>query len=266
MRWWESIQSWWRSRAVPEARGEGAPANPRVIVKRDWKTLELRFKAGTAQSRMSRWAPDRLMVDYTRTMLGALLLVPRPATVGMVGLGGGSQAKFLHRHLRDARLLVFENDPGVLALRGHFRIPKDDARLEVRLADAARELSAHREAFDLLLVDGYDVDGIPEALSTQRFYADCRASLRVGGAMAVNLYDTAHAEHLHRIRIAFGASNVHVVDEPRQSNRVAFAWVPPLAVAETPALAHEGLLELRHVFAGLCGGPFEARRAARDEF
>ena len=264
MRVWESIQTWWRSRAAaPAPGGVGASPTSRVIIKRDWRTLELRFKAGTAQSRMSRWAPDRLVVDYTRTMLGALLLVPRPTTVGMVGLGGGSQAKFLHRHLRDARLIVFENDPGVLALRDDFRIPKDDVRLEVRLADAARELPAHREAFDLLLVDGYDVDGIPEVLSTQRFYVDCRDSLRAGGAMAVNLYDTAH---VHRIRIAFGAANVRVVEESKQSNRVAFAWVPPLAVAETPALAKVGLAELHDVFEGLRGGPFDARRPGRDEF
>ena len=252
MRLRESIQAWWRSRAGSdkagdEGRADGAASSPRLIVKRDWRTLELRFKAGTAQSRMSRWAPDRLVVDYTRTMLGALLLVPRPTTVGMVGLGGGSQAKFLHRHLRDARLVVFENDPGVLALRDAFRVPADDERLDVRLADAARELPAHRAAFDLLLVDGYDVDGIPAALSTQRFYADCRASLRSGGAMAVNLYDTAHAEHLHRIRIAFGADNVHVAEELRQSNRVAFAWVPPLTAAGTPALAPAGLAELREL-------------------
>lgn len=242
---WKAIQAWW---SPPRAASE------RVVVQGTWRSKELRFKAGTAQSRMSRWQPDRLVVDYTRTMLGALLLAPNPAVIGMVGLGGGSQAKFLYRHLPGATLVVFENDPEVLAQRRAFRIPDDDAHLEVRLADAARELPACREAFDLLLVDGYDVDGIPAALSTQRFYSDCRASLRVGGALAVNLYDTAHAEHLHRLRIAFGTENVRVVEEPRQSNRVAFAWVPPLRQqGRPPALAAAGQRELQAVFERLRG-------------
>jgi len=235
-------------------RHAGVAVPARLIVQADWRTAELRFKSGTAQSRMSRWAPDRLVVDYTRTMLGALLLVPDPRSIGMVGLGGGSQAKFLHRHLRGARLEVFENDADVLALRRRFRIPDDDARLAVRHADAAPALRGRVAAYDLLLVDGYDVHGIPEALSTQRFYTDCRASLRAGGALAVNLYDTAHAVHLQRLRIAFGAANVQVVEEARQSNRVAFAWVPPLAgnaASAVPALEARGLRELADVFARL---------------
>ena len=54
------------------------------------------------QSRMRAGAPDELVVDYTRTMLGALLLHPAPRRIGMVGLGGGSQAKFCLRHLPQA--------------------------------------------------------------------------------------------------------------------------------------------------------------------
>lgn len=245
VRMWRMILEWWTSWRADRA---SAAENGRLIVQAGWRATELRFKAGTAQSRMARWAPDRLVVDYTRTMLAALLRVPDPRTVGMVGLGGGSQAKFLHRHLPAARIDVFEIDPEVIALRRRFRIPDDDARLAVHAVDAARVLSEWRGRFDLLLVDGYDIDGIPEALSTQRFYNDCRASLRVGGVLATNLYDTTHAEHVRKLRIAFGAENVEVVDEPRQSNRVAFAWVPPLAPAGPPALGAAGHRELREVF------------------
>ena len=237
---WERLWSRWMA---PRPRGS-------AWVLSRWRTAELRFAEGVAQSRMSRWAPDRLVVDYTRSMLGALALVPRPAAIGMVGLGGGSQAKFIHRHLPDTRLEAIENNPDVIALRRRFKVPDDDARFRVTEADAAQLLKQRGGAWDLLLVDGYDASGIPEALSTQRFYNDCRASLRPGGAMAVNLYDTAHAEHLHRIRFAFGAGHVVVVDEPRQSNRVAFAWVAPLGPADVPpALTPAGRRELADVLA-----------------
>lgn len=255
MAWWSWIKASVRGLAPQDPQDPQAARPARVVVQSDWRGAELRFKSGTAQSRMSRWAPDRLVVDYTRTMLGSLLLTPDPRDVGMVGLGGGSQAKFLHRHLRGARVEVFECDAEVLALRRRFRIPDDDARLVVRHADAARALRARVGAYDLLLVDGYDVHGIPEGLSTQRFYADCRNALRAGGALAVNLYDTAHAAHVQRLRLAFGAANVWVVEEERQSNRVAFARVPPAPDAAptpaSPALAPRGARELADVFARL---------------
>lgn len=217
-----------------------------------WRTRELRFAEGTAQSRMSRWAPDRLVVDYTRTMLGALALVPAPRRVAMVGLGGGSQAKFLHRHLAGAVLEAIEINPAVIALRRRFRIPDDDARFRVVQADAAAWLKGQDASIDLLLVDGYDTSGIPSALSTQRFYNDCRTCLRPGGMAAFNLYDTAHAEHRHRLEVAFGAANVVVLEEARQSNRVAFAWVGPLAdpgVATT--LSRAGQRQLREALAAV---------------
>ena len=224
------------------------PGTPFVL--QGWRTRELRFAEGTAQSRMSRWAPDRLVVDYTRTMLGALALVPSPGRIAMVGLGGGSQAKFLHRHLPAARLDAIEINPAVIALRRRFRIPDDDARFRVVEADAAEWLKTQPASLDLLLVDGYDTTGIPAALSTQRFYNDCRAALRTGGVAAFNLYDTAHAEHWHRLQLAFGKPHVAMIEEARQSNRVALGWVPPLAAPGLPySLSRAGQHELRDALA-----------------
>ena len=184
--------------------------------------LDLRFEADVSQSRMRVDAPDELVVDYTRTMLAALLLQPAPRRIGMVGLGGGSQAKFCLRHLPGAAVEAFEADPRVAAMRGDFRVP-DDPRLTVTVGDAAALLPARRGAFDLLLVDGYDVSGIPAALSTQRFVDDCRDALGPCGALASNLYCDDHAAHFARLRRAFGARCL-LLDEPRQANRVAFAW------------------------------------------
>jgi len=223
------------------------PGEARVLA--GWRTLELRFAEGTAQSRMSRWSPDRLVVDYTRTMLGALALVPSPEAIGMVGLGGGSQAKFLHRHLPASQLEVIENNPAVIALRERFRVPRDDARFRVIEADAAEHLRRRKGAWDLLLIDGYDAQGIPASLSTQAFYNDVFASLRPGGVAVVNLYDTAHAEHRHRLGVAFGTANVRLYDEPRQSNRVAFAWVPPRRSVGPSGLSRQGERELRDALA-----------------
>jgi len=215
------------------AAGGTATSGAVEVLRRRW-TTELRFAEGIGQSRMARWFPDRLLIDYTRTMLAPLLLLPADLRVGMVGLGGGSQAKFLHRHLPLVRIEAFEIDPAVLALRRTFRVPEDDARLCVRLGDAAAMLPLRPAAYDLLLVDGYDAHGIPPALSTPAFYAAARASLRPGGVLAGNLYATDHARHAAHLRAAFGEDAVRLLEEPRQCNRVAFGLVPPGAAGRVP--------------------------------
>ncbi|OZB53502.1 MAG: transferase [Stenotrophomonas sp. 14-69-23] len=192
-------------------------------VRRTWRHVELQFQGDVTQTRMSRWFPQRLHVGYTRTMLAALWLHPAPRRIGIIGLGGGAQAKFCHRHLPQAGIEVAENNAEVIALRDAFRIPADDARLHVACVDGARWLRGQRGRFDLLLLDAYDAQGIPAALSTQAFYDDCRAALGADGVMASNLYDTDTRAHLTRLRRSFDG-RVLKLDEPGMSNKVAIAW------------------------------------------
>ena len=196
----------------------GAP-----YVRRTLRYVELQFRGDVTQTRMLRWNPHWLQVGYTRTMLAALLLIPRPQSIGIIGLGGGAQAKFCYRHLPDSRIAAVESDPGVLALRTAFRVPADDARFAVALGDGAKWIQSQAGRHDLLLVDAYDVKGIPSALSSQTFYYHCAAALLPGGVLASNFYATDVAMHLKRMRRAF-SGNVCVLDEPGMENKVAFAW------------------------------------------
>lgn len=196
----------------------------RPKVRRYGDYAALQFVRGQTQSRMRADDPDHLLIDYTRTMLGALLLQPQPRRIGIIGLGGGSQAKFCHRHLPDARIEAVENNAGVIALRREFRVPDDDDRLQVFHDDGARFLRQRPGRYDLLLVDGYDETGIPEALASQQFYDDCRAALAVGGVMSGNLYCADHERHVARLRRSFGGARVLVLEERKMSNRVVFTW------------------------------------------
>ncbi|KAA8918328.1 transferase [Xanthomonas sontii] len=235
-------------------QGAGVPADlrpGRPYVRHGWRYTSLQFKGEVTQSRMYTWWPDVLQVGYTRSMLGALLLRPDPRRIGIVGLGGGSQAKFCYRHLPQARIEAIEADADVLALRAAFRIPDDDARFEAVHGDGARLLRQRRDRYDLLLLDAYDADGIPAALLSRGFYEDCHAALAPGGVLAVNLYDTDTRRHLTHLRALFGG-RVLRLDEPQMDNQVVFAWTGAL-----PALdAHAALARL----------PWSARWQLRTPF
>ena len=185
----------------------------RPFVRDDGVSRSLHFTLGELQSRMRLDNPFALEVDYTRTLMGFLLLNPAPAHIGMIGLGGGSVARFCHRFLPSSRMTVLEINPHVIALRGDFQVPPDNERFRVIAADGAMFLRTASPAFDVLLVDGFDADGQPAALCSQQFYGDCLAALTGEGVLGVNLhYDQLDYPLLAgRIRRSFGGNAVEIV-------------------------------------------------------
>ncbi|MDO8449861.1 MAG: transferase [Rhodoferax sp.] len=188
----------------------------------------LYFTLDQLQSRMCSGQPAQLEVDYTRTMMGFLMFDSHPASIAMIGLGGGSLLKFCHRHLPDAQLTAVEINPHVIALRREFEVPEDDERIAIICADGAdfvRELSSDpSRRYDVLLVDGFDSEGQAPSLCTQRFYDDCFQTLSPEGILVVNLHHD-HPDHsvfTGRIRLAFDGNLLEVASKEK-SNSIVFA-------------------------------------------
>lgn len=183
------------------------------FVLRDGEGLSLHFTFGEVQSSMRTDRPDDLAIDYTRTMMGFLLLQPDPRHVTMIGLGGGSLAKFCLRHLPSCRVTAVENNPGVIALRDQFAIPRDGPRLAVVADDGAAFLRRAEDASDAVLVDAFDHRGQPEHLCSGAFYDDCHRALAPGGVLAVNLHvdDPACEFAARHIAASFRGNAMQVV-------------------------------------------------------
>ncbi|CAN5259342.1 fused MFS/spermidine synthase [soil metagenome] len=184
----------------------------------------LHFSISEIQSRMKIADPYALDLEYTRTMMGFLLFKPEPDSVAMIGLGGGSMAKFCWRYLPRTRVQVVEINPHVIALRDEFKVPPDDERFSVIQGDGAFFVRHCAPPVDVLVVDGFDSDGLPAKLSSQRFYDDCRDALQPGGIMVVNLH-YGHRQYdiqVERIRRSFDGVTL-VVDDGDLSNSIVFA-------------------------------------------
>lgn len=210
---------------VPEMpEGRDATEQARPFIYRSLRYKALHFSITGIQSRMLVHDPYALDLEYTQTMLGFLLFSPSPESLVMIGLGGGSIAKFCHRHLPGTRIQVVEINPQVIALREEFHIPPDDERLAVLCGDGAQFVRQSTERVDTLLVDGFDLQGLPGRLCSQRFYNDCADRLQPGGIMVANLqFDHAdYKKHLRRIRKSFDDA-VLVVDDDELNNSIVFA-------------------------------------------
>ena len=69
--------------------------------------LALHFDASSVQSEMSIDLPDELVFSYTKAMMSFLLFEPSPKRIAMIGLGGGSLAKYCYPYLPHAANNLF---------------------------------------------------------------------------------------------------------------------------------------------------------------
>lgn len=184
----------------------------------------LQFDRFHLQSEMDMRDPYRLTIDYTRMMMGFLFFVPEPKRIEMIGLGGGSLAKYCFHTLTDADIAVVEISPEVISLRDHFLIPPDSDRFRVVQADGADFVRRDAERPDIILVDGFDASGQPPQLCSSEFYGDCYRRLAPGGVMVVNLWGSYQdrSGYVARIRDAFEDGILEVPTEGG-TNQAVFA-------------------------------------------
>lgn len=175
-----------------------------VSEKRGVRALHLGGPAIQSAIRLSR--PDELELHYTRAMMAFLLFEPAPRDIVMIGLGGGSIARFVSARMPETRMTAVEINPRVLAAaRSQFGLPTECERLAIELDDGAKWIPAHPDCADVLLLDAFEDGESVKALATQAFYEACREALRSRGVLAVNFIaeERGFGKYLARIEHAF---------------------------------------------------------------
>ena len=207
-----------------------------VVEERGMRVLHLGSQAIQSAMRITR--PWDLELAYTRAMMGFLMFNSTPQDVLMIGLGGGSLAKFIRKQRPQTRITAVEIDPRVIAAaRTHFELPPDDTTLTVVEADGALYVRQHAGSADVILLDGFDAGNQVEALATQTFYSACRRVLRPGGMLVVNLWgrDRDFAEYFARLTRAFDGE-VGWISVQNKTNVIVFAFTEPGAAARLDAV------------------------------
>jgi spermidine synthase len=206
-----------------------------VTEERGMRVLHLGSRAIQSAMRVSR--PWDLELAYTRAMMGFLMFNPMPQDVLMIGLGGGSLAKFIRKQRPQTHITAVEIDPRVIAAaRTHFELPPDDDTLSVVEADGALYVRQHPGCADVILLDGFDAGNQVEALATQTFYAACRRALKPGGMLVVNLWgrDSEFKEYFARLARAFDGE-VGWLSVQYKTNVIVFGFTEPGAAGRLDA-------------------------------
>src|SRR5262249_12082947 len=125
--------------------------------------------------------------------------------------------------LPDCTITTVEVSKAVIALRNEFAIPPDSDIFKIVHADAAVYMRNQHAIADVILLDGYNLEGLPVNLGSQAFYDRCFEALRPGGILVSNLWgsDRSFEVCFDRISHSF-EQQVLAAQSDTSENRIAF--------------------------------------------
>lgn len=195
-------------------------------------TFSVHRRSTNRQSCILVDAPDRLVLDYTRLMLAGLYVQPQPQRILVVGLGGGVLPRTLAKLLPRAQIDAVEIDEAVVRVAQKWFLFAPDARVRAIVQDGRVYVKRAARAgtkYDLVFLDAYDHEYIPEHLLTREFLREVRSVLAPGGAVVANTFSSSR---LYDSESATYAAAFGPFLEFKGSNRIVIAMNGPLPSAE----------------------------------
>lgn len=165
----------------------------KTLVEKDGTELRLMLLSEQSfewQTRIDLNQPNLLIARYTQIMPLALLWVPHPQLVHIVGLGGGAIPRYLLHHHPEIHIDCTEIDPDVYDIASRFFFLQAEERLKVFIGDGRKHLlnRSCENLYDIIFIDAFcGVGFTPMRLSTQEFIQICKNQLSENGVLVVNM-------------------------------------------------------------------------------
>ena len=192
--------------------------------------------------------PQRLVFTYTRMMLAGLLLVDEPRDILIIGLGGGTLPTLLGEVFADARITVVEIDPAVVKVAQRYFDYVVDQRTQIVEQDArvyGKRAALRGDRFDLVLLDAFNSDYIPEHLMTREYLEETLSLLAPGGALVSNTFVESQLYDYESVTYEDVFGTFLNMKAPDSANRIIIARNGPLpsrdALEEAAARWHADL-------------------------
>ncbi len=178
--------------------------------------------------------PFAVELDYVQRMLAWLLwhdvtdsTALQNLRTAQLGLGAASLSKFCLHSLASDNTVVEINEQVIAICHSWFALPQSHARHRVLCMDAMDWVQAteNTNSQDALMVDLYDHEAAGPVLDSREFYAACRAVLRDGGLMSVNLFGRSQnfERSLATLQQVFGRDQVWAFKPTREGNAIVLA-------------------------------------------
>ncbi|MCZ6641213.1 MAG: fused MFS/spermidine synthase [Gammaproteobacteria bacterium] len=142
--------------------------------------------------------PQRMVFTYSKMMMAALLFQPNPKSILVIGLGGGTVPTALAQLLPDAKINVVEIDPAVVKAAEDFFDFRETENISVIVSDGrvyAKRAIGRKEHYDLIMLDAFNGDYIPEHLMTREFLQETKQLMNPGAVLVANTFSISELYH-----------------------------------------------------------------------
>jgi spermidine synthase len=212
-----------------------------ISEKDDQRCMRFVLHDKVAHNQSCLYLSDRkkLVFDYTKMLMATLLIKPEPQSILVVGLGGGTLPTAFHQLLPNTQITAVEIDPAVVKAAKTFFDYEESPRVTSELFDARvfiKRAQRQGKKWDLVVLDAFNGDYIPEHLMTKEFLQEVQAVLNPGGFVAANTF--AGSRLYHHESATYNAVFPHIrMLTSGNGNRVLFAADEPINLPEAEAAA-----------------------------
>ena len=190
--------------ATPDKNGmlhEERSLYTRILVHQNKDLRCLKFtlvRSDSNQSCIDLSQPKRMVFTYARMTMTALLFNPTPKRILIVGLGGGTLPMALGELIPDAIIDTVEIDPAVIQVARDYFDYRSDSRNRIFTEDArvfGKRAQIRGERYELIILDAFNGEYIPEHLMTIEYLSEMRALLTENGVLVANTFSTSNLYH-----------------------------------------------------------------------
>ena len=169
-----------------------------ILVTEDYERRCMRFtitdRIGQNQSCRYLDDKDKLVFPYAKLVLTSLLVQDNPERILIVGLGGGTLVHTYSSLFPNAEIIIAEIDEAVVRVaREYFDFEETD-RIRVETVDArvyVKRAGLRGEKFDLVILDAFNGEYIPEHLMTMEFFEEVKMLLPQDGMVVSNTFSSS---------------------------------------------------------------------------
>jgi spermidine synthase len=164
----------------------------------------------------------------------------------MLGLGGGAWPRLLLKHHSRVIIDAVDVDPVVVEAAKRFFFVEEGPRLRLIVDDAARFVArddVRERRYDVIFIDAFSGDAMPQSLSTAAFFQALRRLLTDDGVLVVNVALVSEDDAAAIIaRVADVFPGCSWARAKQEENQLVFAAKRPIGqVAVRSALIKAGV-------------------------
>lgn len=215
------------------------------------RCMRFTVTATTGQNQSCRFYDDydKLVFPYGKLVLTSLLVQDNPKRILIAGLGGGTLVHTYSALFPDAEIYITEIDSAVVKVAEQYFDFKETDKIKVEVVDSRvhiKRAGLRGEKFDLVILDAFNGEYIPEHLLTREFLEEVKKLLPENGMVVANTFSSSRLYDAESVTYSDVFGEIYNIRQVGTGNRIIVGSMQPLpdrATLDARALTFKPRLE-----------------------